>query len=188
MRIKSRAVAGLVAGCALVAVSAAPASAAPKTVTSDAGTTCTVDSDARVGAGLVIRPITFSGSISCSPADPAKVPSISTTGLTLTGKTPIGLIEAPPASGSPNQPGATRPTPLPPPGSEGAGGYDCVVKPDVDCGASGTTTGLPLATYQAIFFTTIIAPAGETWTASDGCDLQGVNAQCASSSNTVATT
>ena len=75
MRLKSKTVVGLVAGCAALAFSAAPASAAPLTVKTDAGTTCTVNADYTLGAGLLVRPIDFKGTIGCSPANSANVPT-----------------------------------------------------------------------------------------------------------------
>lgn len=49
---RSKSLVGAAQACAAVVVCAAPASAAPVTLTTDAGTRCTLDSDAMLGAGL----------------------------------------------------------------------------------------------------------------------------------------
>ena len=166
MRLKSKTVVGLVAGCSALAFSAAPASAAPLTVKTDAGTTCTVNADYTLGAGLLVRPIDFKGTIGCSPANSANVPTASSQ-LVLTSSAPLGLGGA---GGRPNKPQATVPAPPGFPAGEFA--YKCDVAPNADCSFSGRSTGIPTGTYQVIFSSGLVAPKGETWTGvPEGCRL-----------------
>lgn len=71
----SCAIATLATSAALAAAHAAPAAAAPLTVQTDAGTSCTIDASAQVGAGVLgISPIDFKGNVGCSLADDANAP------------------------------------------------------------------------------------------------------------------
>lgn len=170
MRLKSKSVASLVAACAAVAFSAAPASAAPVTVKTDAGTTCTINADYTLGAGLLVRPIDFRGTIGCSLANPAKVPTASS-GLKLNSSLPLS---AGAAGGRPNQPQELV-------GEGEAAQYKCDLTPGRDCGFSGRTTGLPASTYEVVFGSAITAPRGESWTAVPaGCQLSEGAVSCAS--------
>lgn len=180
MRLKSKFVAGAVAGCAALVVSAAPALAAPVSVTSDAGTTCTLDADASIGGSLLNRKVNYSGTIECSLADPASTPTLGNAGLALDGGLPIGN----PLGGllgdtnSPNQPPSEQP------GVES--GYGCELEPGADCGATGRATALPGQSYSARFGGEIVPPEGETWTtATDGCELLDGRAACSAVSETV---
>lgn len=174
MQIRSRAVSGLLAGCAALAFAAAPASAAqepgPQTATTDAGSTCTVEANATVGAGLLVKPVDYSGSINCTFADPSNV-GISSGGLLLQNTLPLGLSFP---NAQPNDPEAQE-TVLPDPafGNEQGPGFKCDLEPGVDCGFSGReNVGLPGQSYTAIFGTGITPPEGEAFvSASEGCTL-----------------
>lgn len=170
-------------GCAALAMSAIPASAAPATgpatATTDAGTKCTVEADARVGGGLVAKPINFSGSIDCTLADSSNAP-LSSGGVVLQNSgTPLGLGTA---GAQPNDPDAQEKVP----GFEGFA-YRCELKPDVDCGFSGRQPlGLPGQSYTALFGTGITPPEGERWTSvSEGCELDSAGAVACASEETV---
>lgn len=175
MKIRSKTVSGVLAGCAAFAFAAVPASAAqvegPATATTDAGTTCTVVADATVGGGLGVKPVGFSGSIDCTLADPSNAPA-SGGGLVLQSSAPLGLGSM---GGTPSDPGAQEQV-APPPGfgSEVGPGYRCDVEPGVDCGFSGRQPlGLLGQTYTALFGTAITPPEGERFVStSDGCTLQ----------------
>lgn len=160
----------MAAGCAAVAVAAPSALAALVVVKTDAGTTCTLNADKQLGSGL-LRPITFTGDVECSLADPANIPTFLNGALGLNSSLVLGLGAA---RGAPNQ------TPKPaPPGFEG--GYECDLAPGADCGATGTATGLPLATYNVFFGGAITAPKGETWTVvPEACELAEGTVSCAS--------
>lgn len=165
MRLKSKVVAGLATGCAAVALFVAPASAAPLTVETDAGTSCTVNAGYSLGGGLLVRPIDFTGTIDCTLADPANAPSASGQ-LLLTSSAPLSLGSA---GGQPNEPQETVSAGPGFPAGEFA--LRCDVAPGADCGFSGRSTGLPTASYQVIFGETIVAPKGETWTVvPEGCE------------------
>lgn len=174
MNIKSKAVSGVLAGCATLAFAAAPASAAqqpgPQTATTDAGTTCTVVADATLGGGLLVRPVNFGGSIDCTFADPSNF-GVSSGSLILQSSAPLGAGSM---SGRPNDPGAQESVPPPPGfGNEQGPGLRCDLEPGADCGFSGTNSlGLPGTTYTALFGTAITPPAGERFvSASEGCTL-----------------
>lgn len=166
MKIKSKVISGMVAGCAALAVSAAPAAAAPvtgpATATTDAGTTCTVIADASVGQGLIaVKPVSFTGSIDCTLADPAN-PAISSGNLVLQNSLPLGLSVP---NARPNDPQANERQAV----VDGFA-YRCELEPGVDCGFSGREDlGLLGQTYTALFGTGITAPEGETWVSVSGC-------------------
>lgn len=177
MGLKSRITAGLAGGCAIAAVMAAPVSAAPApgpaTATTDAGTTCTVDADAKLAAGLLVKPIDFTGSISCQSADPSN-PATSSGSLALQNGLPLGLSSQ---SAKPNDPVANKAVP-----NEEGIAYTCEVGPGADCGFTGRETlGVPGQTYTAVFGTGITAPAGERFVSvTDGCSIESDVALCAS--------
>lgn len=174
MKVNSKVISGMVAGCAALAAFASPASAAPATVTTDAGTTCTISSDYNVGSGLLgLSPIDFTGDVSCSLADQANAPIYSGS-VRLTSNL-LGIGDALPleigdnfgATAQPNSPSNVE-SPPPPPGE--SNGFVCRLDPGYDCGSSGRANGLPATPYQVIHFGTLSAPAGETWTVvPEGC-------------------
>lgn len=182
MKISSKVVSGVAAGCAALALSAAPASAAqvvgPQTATTDAGTTCTVLADATVGAGLLVKPVDYSGSINCTLADPSNAP-ISSGAVTLENTLPLGLSFP---NAQPNDPAAQEKVP-----QEEGFSYRCDVEPGVDCGFSGRESlGLPGQSYTVIFGTGITPPEGERFTsASEGCTLEASGAVGCASEETV---
>lgn len=183
MRLKSKVVTGLAMGCAAVALSAAPASAAPLTVETDAGTSCTVDAGYSLGGGLLVRPIDFTGTIDCTLADPANAPSASGQ-LVLTSSAPPSLGSA---GGQPNEPQET--VSAGPGAPAGEFGFRCDVGPGADCGFSGRSIGLPTASYQVIFGETIVPPQGEAWTVvPEGCRLSGEGAVACTSVSGMFTT
>lgn len=163
----------LSAGCAALAITAGPASAAPATVSTDAGTVCTLNADATVGGGLLTKPVNFTGTISCSLADPAK-PVIVNAGLILRNAgLPLGLGDK---SGVPNSPDSVAI-----PVEEGFI-YRCELTPTADCGFTGSQPlGLGGQTYTAIFGAGLTAPAGESWVGVPaGCTPSGPEIACAS--------
>lgn len=166
MRIRSRAVAGLAAGCAALAVSAAPALAAPVTVKTDRGTSCTINASKTLGGGLLgVQPISFSGTVDCTLADPANAPKAGG-GMTLTSTAPLGLTSA---GGRPTSPEDQETVPG---AKAGEFGFVCDVEPGADCDFAGGSTGIPTATYQVLFGVAFTAPEGEIWTEvpDAGCD------------------
>lgn len=175
MRFNSKWIATAVTGCAALAVSAAPASAAqepgPQTVTSDAGTTCTVKADATVERGLLgvlIRPVAFSGTVDCTLADPSNVP-VSSGAIALTSSQVLGLGTT---GGRPNDP--VNNVAVPSGNNEQGPSYRCEVAPGVDCGFSGRNELAPAGNYKVVFGAGITPPEGETWTSlSAGCQLDG---------------
>lgn len=182
MHIKAKVVSSVVAGCAVLAFSAAPAAAAqvegPATVTTAAGTTCTVDADVTLGAGLLVKPVNFSGSIDCAPADPSNV-GISSGGIRLDSSAPLGLGTT---GGNPKDPQAQETVP-----AEEGFAYTCDLEPGVDCGFSGSQPlGLPGTSYTVTFGTLITPPKGETFTtASEGCTLGDLGTVSCASEQTV---
>ena len=166
MKIKSRVISGMVAGCAALALSAVPAAAAPVTVSTDAGTTCRVNADASLGGGLVVKPVSFSGTIDCSLADRAN-PVLVSGALGLQSSAPLGIGGT---GGQPNDPDANESV-LGPPGSK-EGSFRCELEPGTDCGLSGKQPlGLTGQTYTAFFGVGLTPPEGETWIAAPGCTL-----------------
>ena len=182
MKIRNKALAAVVASGAMLAISGAPASAAegPQTVTSDAGTTCTLSTDATVERGLLgvlLRPVAFSGSVDCTLADPANAPT-SSAGLVLASSQPLGLGQT---GGQPNDPANNVAVPGGSP-EEGAA-YTCELRPGVDCGFSGRNESALAGSYRVIFGAGLTPPEGETWVSySDGCqpDNGGNAVSCSS--------
>lgn len=182
MRLKCIAIAALAAGA--VAVSASEALAAPVTVKTDKGTSCTIDASRTLGSGLLIRPISFAGTITCTLADPARAANVSG-GLILTSTAPLGLGSA---GGQPTSPEDQE---LRPGAKAGEFAYTCDLEPAADCGFAGRSTGLPLGTYQVIYGAGLTAPEGERWTVgvgqgqpNQGCEAsqdEGRTVSCASS-------
>lgn len=165
MKVKSKLVTGVITGCAAVGAFAAPASAAPMTVGTDAGTTCTVEAGKSLGGGLLVRPISFTGTVDCTLADADNAPTASSS-LLLTSSAPLSLTSA---GGNPTSPEDQETVP-----GQKAGefGFVCAVEPDADCGFAGSTLGIPTASYQVLFGSSLVAPEGETWTqVPEGCDL-----------------
>lgn len=149
------------------------ASAAPVTVATDAGTLCTLNADATVGPGLLVKPIGFTGTIACSLADPAN-PVIVNAGLILRNSgLPLGLGDA---SGLPNGPDSV------PIAVEEGFTYRCEQTPSADCGFNGSQPlGLVGQTYRAIFGAGLTAPAGESWVGVPaGCAPSGAEVACSS--------
>lgn len=184
MQVSSKVIAGLVTCTAAVAAFAAPAAAAPVTVQTDAGTRCTIEAGKTVGGGLVLRPITFTGTVDCTLADSANAP-VANSGLVLTSTAPLGLGGA---GGTPTTPADQEAVPGFP-GKQGPG-FKCVVEPGADCDFAGRSNGLPLGSYDVIFGSGLTAPEGETWTVvtgktglNQGCTLEegGRAVACASS-------
>lgn len=176
MRVNSKVISGMVAGCAALAAFAPPASAATPsaTVTTDAGTTCTVSATKNVGSGLLgLSPIDFKGDVGCSLADPADAPvyggsvRLTTNLLGVGDSLPLELGYNFGTSAQPNSPSNVEQPPAPPGESNG---FVCRLDPGYDCGSTGRANGLPATPYQVIHLNTLNAPAGETWTeVPEGC-------------------
>lgn len=123
MQVRSKAVSGIVAGAAALAVLAGPASAATPSprVTTDAGTPCTMSASKDVGSGVLgVSPIDFKGDVGCSLADQANAPLYSG-GARLTSNL-LGVGDALPlelgsnfgAAAQPNSPSNVEVAPPPP--------------------------------------------------------------------------
>jgi len=169
--------------CAALAAFAAPASAATPaaatpsaTVTTDAGTSCTVSASKNVGSGLLgVSPIDFKGDVGCSLADQAKAPIYSgsvrlTTNLLGVGdELPLDLGYNFGVSAQPNSPSNVD---VPPEALQPGEGlpFVCRVDPGYDCGSTGRAQGLPATPYQVVHINTFNAPPGEAWTVvPEGC-------------------
>lgn len=183
----------LAASAALAATFAAPASAAPLTVETDAGTACTIDAAQHVGSGFLgLKPIDFKGLVSCSPAGDADAPvyeggaRLTSNLLGLGDVLPLDLGNIGGAAATPNSPSNVDAPP--PPAGEGAL-FVCRLDPGYDCGSTGRMTGLPATPYEVLHFGTLTAPAGERWTTvPEGCEIGQTEDEDASAVSCISTT
>lgn len=164
MNRPTRGILALLTSAAAIGATAGQAAAAPVTISTDAGTTCTLTAGASLGGGFPAKPVNFNGEVSCSLADPAKPVVVSANLLLRNSGLPLGIGEK---SGMPDSADTSRV-----PQEEGFS-YTCAVTADADCSHSGTQPlGLIGQTYTALFGAGFSPPEGERWVnAPAGCTL-----------------
>lgn len=164
MKLRTQGAAAMIVATAALGMTASQASAAPVTISTDAGTTCTLNADANVGRGLVVKPVNFAGEVSCSLADPANPAIVSANLILRNSGLPLGIGEK---AGTPDSSDTNRV-----PVFDGFA-HTCELSPGADCSHSGNQPlGVPGQTYTALFGAGFTPPEGESWvSAPAGCTL-----------------
>lgn len=119
-----------------------------------------------------MKPVGFTGTISCSLADPAKPVIVNAALILRNSGLPLGLGDE---TGTPNVPDS-----VPIAGEEGFT-FRCEQTPTADCGFTAQPLGPAGQTYGATFGAGLTAPAGKSWVgAPAGCTPCGPEIACAS--------